>query len=280
QKRKTRRQRQTVGVLGGIMRSLLVVVISAALIATILSWWTDPNSLDPTLRVKVQVARSTNEAVGLVAPTGLPTPNWLRQIGVVSGHYGPENDPGAVCMENGVVTLTENEINFSVAERVVVRLRDLGYSVDLLDEWDPRLENYQAAALISIHSNTCQDFGEVVTGYLVAQAEARPEGGEDSRLRECIGQYYAQSSTLERRFGLTRDMTDYHIFRDINVLTPGVILELGFLLADREVLTSDPDKLAEGIINGMLCFLDPNNATIAPEITPAAEALGTPQAGS
>jgi N-acetylmuramoyl-L-alanine amidase len=267
QRRQAKRRRQTVGLMGGLMLAFVVVIFSAALIATILSWFIDPTTLDAQFRIDLQAARSSNDTLELAAPTGLPTPNWLRQIGIVSGHYGPENDPGAVCMENGVVTLTENEINFSVASRVVLKLRSMGYSVDLLDEWDPRLQNYQAAALVSIHANTCQDFGELVTGYLVAQHEARPEGGEDTRLRECVAEHYAAASELERRFGLTRDMT----------LTPGVILELGFMLADRDVLTSDPDKLATGVVNGILCFLDPNSlpsAEATPAVAPATPAPG------
>src|SRR5690606_34394711 len=104
----------------------------------------------PSVITGLQVADSTSVfAADPLTPTAIVvTPNWARRIGIVSGHRGPENDPGAVCDDG----LTEREINFAVAQLVVRSLREQGYSVDLLDEFDPRLTTYQAAALVSIHS--------------------------------------------------------------------------------------------------------------------------------
>jgi N-acetylmuramoyl-L-alanine amidase len=164
-------------------------------------------------------------------------------------------DPGAVCPDG----LTEAEINFEVAQRVVVNLRGRGYSVDLLDEFDPRLDDYQAAALVSIHTNTCQNFGEVVSGYLIAAAAARVAAGrDDTILVDCVAQYYAAAVGLQRREGVTIDMTDYHTFREIHPLTPAAIIELGFMLADRPTLTEKHEEMAQGITNGILCFLEPS----------------------
>jgi hypothetical protein len=49
------------------------------------------------------------------------------------------------------------------------------------------------------------------------------------------------------------------------------------MLADREVLTQRQDALAQGITNGILCFLEPGPpsyfaSTPAPSATPPAEA--------
>jgi N-acetylmuramoyl-L-alanine amidase len=193
-----------------------------------------------------------------------PNPNWLRLIGIVSGHRGPENDPGAVCPDG----LQEADINFDVAQVVVRNLRGLGYSVDLLDEFDGRLDNYQASALVSIHTNTCQVWpGEEVSGFLIAAAAARVTArGNDNVLVECIAQYYQSATQLQRREGLTVDMTDYHTFREIHALTPAAIIELGFMLADRDILTTKTDVMAEAITNGILCFLEPRRlpATATP----------------
>lgn len=255
ERRKTRRRQQTVGLIGGLIRSIIVVVISGGLIATILSWGTSPQSLDTQLRADLQQANATSVASG--PPTLQPTPNWLRRVGIISGHRGPENDPGAVCPDG----MTENELNFAVAQRVVLELRGQGYTVDLLEEFDVRLNDYRAAALVSIHSNDCGDYGgEFPSGFLVAQAEARPVGGEDTLLAECIAEHYGAASQLDRRFGLTRDMTDYHVFREINITTPGVIVELGFMLADRDLLENQPDLLARGLVDGILCFLEADHA--------------------
>ncbi|MCB9451018.1 MAG: N-acetylmuramoyl-L-alanine amidase [Anaerolineaceae bacterium] len=271
-RRRGRRRRQTASLLGGIVRSFLVVIIAAGLVATIFTWWTPSQFLAEDVKAELSVAIATSQATPL--PTVLPTPNWLRRVGIVSGHRGPEipPDPGAVCPDG----LTEAELNFSVAQKVVLRLRQRGYSVDLLDEFDPRLEGYQAAALVSIHANTCQDFGELVSGFLVAAAQSRLSArGNDEVLVDCLARFYQQYSGLERRDGLTVDMTDYHTFREINQLTPAAILELGFLLADRNVLTQQQDALADGITQGILCFLEPSSVPISaspfpptPTITP------------
>jgi N-acetylmuramoyl-L-alanine amidase len=268
-RRQEKRRQRRVSVLGGILRSFLVIIPSALLMATILSWWTDPEFLKPEVRAQMGAALIANAAPP--TPTIIaPTPNWMRTIGIVSGHNGPGQDgvavdPGAVCEDiNGNVTITEREINLNVATRVVTGLRELGYSVDLLDEFDPRLQNYQAELLVSIHANTCQDFGELVTGYLIAKAEARPEAGVDVLLVECIAKHYGYRTQLMRRFGLTKDMTDYHSFREIHPTTPAAIIELGFMLADQQLLTEQPDLMAQGIIDGIRCYLEPEFDILPP----------------
>ncbi len=167
--------------------------------------------------------------------------------------------------------MTEAEINFNVAQQVVQGLQARGYTVDLLDEFDPRLDGYQATALVSIHSNTCQSFGEVVSGFLISSAAARAgTGGTDDQIVDCIAQHYAVASGLERRLGVTVDMTDYHTFREINRQTPAAIIELGFMLADRDVLTNRPDALANGITDGILCYLEPGTRVPTVEATAGA----------
>lgn len=256
QRRRVRRRRNTVSLVGGFVRTVIVVIAAAGLMSTIFTWWTPSQFITSEVRSELSIAQATSQAT--VEPTGLPTPNWFRRIGIVSGHRGPEGDPGAVCPDG----LTEAEINFEVAQRVVRNLRSMGYSVDLLDEFDPRLDNYQAAALVSIHANTCQDWGEVVSGYLIAAAAARATANaQDSLLVDCVARYYQQASGLQRREGVTVDMTDYHTFREINPLTPATIIELGFMLADRAVLTGEPELLAKGITDGVVCFLNPDQPT-------------------
>ncbi len=266
QRRRARRRRRTVGVVGGFFRTILIVLVSAGLMATIFSFFTNADFLNPETRADLQVALATSQAT--TQPTGQPTPPWMRRIGIVAGHRGPEGDPGAVCPDG----LTEAEINFNVAELVVQNLQQYGYGVDLLDEFDPRLDDYQAEALLSIHANTCQDFGEHVSGFMVSKAASRPEFGEDTRLAECLAQHYAQSSGLERLSTLTRDMTDYHTFREIHPLTPAATLELGFMRDDRLLLTEQPDVLSRGITDGILCFLEPELVTATP--APTATAAG------
>jgi N-acetylmuramoyl-L-alanine amidase len=239
------------------VRSLIVVTIAAGLMATIFTWWTPSQFIADDVKTELSIAQATGQATGSAPPTAQPTPNWLRKIGIVSGHRGPQipPDPGAVCPDG----LKEGDINFAVAQKVVKNLRDHGYSVDLLDEFDPRLDNYQAAALVSIHANTCKNFGEVVSGFLVAAAAARRSArGNDEILVDCLAKYYGQATGLTRREGITIDMSDYHTFREIHALTPAAIIEQGFLLADRNILTNHQDAMAQGITNGIVCFLEPS----------------------
>ena len=249
-RRRARRTRAAVSLIGGLVRTFFIVIVAAGLMATIFTWWT-PNEFIPTnARQGLSVAIATDAAT--VVPTVLPTPNWARRVGIVSGHHG--NDSGAVCPDG----LTEASVNLSVAELVVRNLRGLGYTVDLLDEFDPRLTDYQAAALVSIHSNTCQDFGEKVSGFIVAASSGRITAHtDDEKLVQCIADHYAATTQLTRRTETTIDMTDYHTFREIHPLTPAAIIELGFLLGDRDLLTQHPDTVARGVTDGILCFLEP-----------------------
>ncbi len=254
-RRRIQRGQRALSALGGFMRSIFIMIVSAFLVATIFRWWTPPSFLPSSVRQDLAFDASAAVFTPTPPPTALPTPNWAVRVGVVSGHRGPQNDPGAVCPDG----LTEREINFNVAQVVVTNLQNLGYMVDLLDEFDPRLQNYQAAALLSIHANTCREWpnGEVVSGYLIAAPAARVTArGNDELLVDCISRFYALGTQLERREGTTIDMTDYHNFREIHPLTPGAIIELGFMRADRALLLQ-PDRLGQALTQGLLCFLEP-----------------------
>ena len=243
----------------GFFGTLFVVILSTALVATLLMFFINPEFVNPAVVRGLQV--QSHDPGAAAQPSPARTPHWLRRIGIISGHRGKgatgAADPGAICEDYyGNAFLTEADINFAVATRVVARLESLNYAVELLDEYDPRLHNYRADALVSIHANTCYDFGEYVSGFIVAISEARPEIGSDAFLRECIGENFGASVPLPRSYNITEDMSQYHAWRKIHPLTPGAILEMGYMLADREVLTEDPDLLARAITDGVLCFLD------------------------
>ena len=112
------------------------------------------------------VATSALEAAPTVSAAGpvnsLPTRDPLKfRVGIVSGHSG--YDPGAVCDDG----LTEAGVNQAVSLEVASLLERKGLQVDLLDEFDDRLTDYQADALVSIHSDSCTIAG--ATGFKVAR---------------------------------------------------------------------------------------------------------------
>ncbi|MDX2161754.1 MAG: N-acetylmuramoyl-L-alanine amidase [bacterium] len=272
--RAARRQKPATA-LGGFLRTFILVFAAAGLMATIFTWWTPPRFINETVSEQLSMAMETDTRANAAAPltpeAPIPTPNWALRIGVVSGHRG--NDSGAVCPDG----LTEAEINFNVATIVVRELRAIGYTVDLLDEFDPRLNNYQAVALVSIHANSCMDYGYEASGFLIAAAAARVTSRSvDDLLVECIARSYQSASGLERLPGVTIDMTDYHAFREIHPQTPAAILELGFMRADRDLLTGSAEQLAQGIKEGVLCFVEPARSVLEPTAQPAPTAISSP----
>jgi len=187
------------------------------------------------------------------APTVVPSPVPLH-FGIVVGHWG--SDSGAVCPDG----LTEVEINLDVAQRVVHILRELGYRADLLEERDSRLEGYQADALISIHADSCTDYPNATppaSGFKVASVEDSMAPEAEARLVSCLAQCYAARTGMYfHKNSITYDMTRYHTFYEIDDQTPGAIIETGFMMKDRRMLTERADLVAQGIVDGIVCFVD------------------------
>jgi N-acetylmuramoyl-L-alanine amidase len=184
----------------------------------------------------------------------------VPRIGIVAGHWWLEEggqqslDVGAVCDEGTPRQLTEVEINLDVAGRVVFELRKVGYQVDLLQEWDERLTGYQADALVSIHADAC--IYPEASGFKVARVTDSLVPEVEDRLVACLVRHYAARTGLSFHEGsITYDMLQNHTFYEIAPRTPGAIIEVGFMLADRALLTQRPDLVAQGIIDGIECFL-------------------------
>jgi len=158
--------------------------------------------------------------------------------------------------------LTEVEINLDVAERVVQTLQALGYQADLLKEFDPRLEGYRADALISIHADSCNAYPNATppaSGFKVASVEDSMVPEAEEQLVACLAQCYAARTGMYMYFhanSITYDMTRYHTFYEIDGQTPAAIVEIGFMLNDRHVLTQQPDLVAQAIVQGLVCFIE------------------------
>jgi len=183
-----------------------------------------------------------------VPPSPTPTKPPPKKVGLVAGHWG--YGPGAVCPDG----LTEVEINLAVAQLVKVLLEDQGYEVDLLEEFDAALDDYLADTLVSIHADSCNV--PEASGFKVARVlhSALPE--EEDQLVECLREEYQTATGLSfHRHSITPHMTEYHAFSEIDSQTPAAIIEAGFMAADRHILLDQQDKVAQGIANGIVCFL-------------------------
>jgi len=177
-----------------------------------------------------------------------PTPS-VPHVGIIAGHAG--HDSGALCSDG----LREVDINAEIARRTVEILQLRGWRVDLLKEFDERLHDYRADALLSIHADSCAYPNK--SGFKIARAESSYIPGAEDELVRCIRRHYqARTGLAFDANTITYDMTRYHAYYEIHESTPAAIIEVGFMLDDRELLTERPDLVAQGIAEGLICFVE------------------------
>ncbi len=202
------------------------------------------------------------EQVSQVQPNPIPSPTPDPQdnpppgatphppkVGVVAGHW--QSDSGAICPDG----LQEVTINLDVASRVVAILQHEGYDAELLAEFSDELTGYKADAFVSIHADSCGV--PEASGFKVARVAASAIPDEEDRFVACMIQEYAAATGLRfHKDSITFDMTSYHAFNEIDPETPGIIVELGFMETDREILTDHAYEVAQGVGRGISCFLE------------------------
>jgi N-acetylmuramoyl-L-alanine amidase len=228
----------------GVVGALLLFVLSGAAASA--------NQASNNRPIIIESDQQTEET--LATPT--PRPTNARPagpyVGIVAGHWG--NDSGAVCPDG----TTEQQTNLAIAKRVTERLRARGVWVDLLQEFDGRLTGFQGDVLVSIHADSCDpiDADPPATGFKVARSQASTIPTVTDKLVDCLrGEYEKSTGMRYHENSITRDMTSYHSFREIDPNTPAAIVETGFLYLDYDMIVKQPERPAEGIANGILCFL-------------------------
>jgi N-acetylmuramoyl-L-alanine amidase len=239
------------------LRAVETTVLVAVLLATVFVAWTPTSITAASFSDKLALLLTPQAASN---PSG-PVQQTIR-IGIVSGHRG--NDSGAVCVDStGKVTLTEADVNYKIATLVQQKLNDRGYQVDLLNEFDTRLNGYRAVAIVSIHNDSCQYINDQATGFKVAAALNTRDTNRANRLLSCLIDRYHVATGLQFHTGsITPDMTSYHAFDEIDPSTVAAIIETGFLNLDHEILTQHTDQVADGVVNGILCYV--NNENVEP----------------
>ena len=246
-------------VLGVVFVAWLAVATTDEGEATVVSATVDGVVAGPTRTLRpTSTRRPTETPTPVPSPTPSPSPQPSpspdpadpgSKIGIVAGHW--QNDVGAVCPDG----LREVRINLDVASQVVSILQDEGYRTELLPEFAERLDGYEADLFLSIHADSCADLD--ISGFKVARVAASAIPEEEDRLVGCLIREYGRGTGLEfHKNSITFDMTDYHAFKEIDGQTPGAIIELGFMGADRELLTEESAQVAKAIVNGILCFLE------------------------
>jgi len=252
-----------------VTKHLALGGLAAAVLATVFTAWT-PASLDPGELASRLLAGFDRQSAATTPAAPVVSAGEGLKIGIIAGHSGPYPstglpDPGSTCPDG----LTEAEVNLGIAKLVVSGLQGAGMNVDLLEEWDKRLAGYRAVALVSIHADSCEWINDQATGYKVATSLESAIPDRAQRLVACIVDRYGRTTGLHFHQGsITRDMTEYHSFNEINTQTPAAIIETGFLNLDRDFLTKSPDKAARGIVEGVLCFINNEPASMPGESQP------------
>ena len=243
-----------------IVTSALQSVIAVGVVmATLFTMWSPNNLFSNQMLDQMIQSWQQEPANNPFYPTTTALPP-LR-IGIVAGHMN--NDAGAVCPDG----LREVDLNTDIARLVQGKLTAKGYQVDLLDEFDDRLYGYQAIVLVSIHNDSCDNLGPDATGFKVAAARSNAYPEKASRLENClVDRYHTMTGLPFHEHTITEDMTDYHSFREVHSDTTAAIIETGFMATDREILTKQPDRVAEGIVAGIICFIQ--NENLSPYVDP------------
>jgi N-acetylmuramoyl-L-alanine amidase len=244
----------------GTLYHLEVVIAVAFIIATLFTAWTPASlrnsnttqgvggnsAVQPPLQPQSQLAEGVT-----------PTPRARPLVGLVAGHWG--NDSGSVCSDG----LQETQVNQNIASLVQKYLVAKGLDVEVLHEFDPMLQGYQASVLVSIHADSCDFINNQATGFKVAAAMANPHPERAARLTACLRSRYGQITALPlHSTSVTSDMTSYHAFGEIDENTTSAIIETGFLNLDRQVLTQHADLAAKGIAEGILCYIHNEDISI------------------
>ncbi len=169
------------------------------------------------------------------------------RVGLIAGHRG--FDSGTECADG----LTEVQLNSIIVDDLAVKLEEMGISSDSLDEFDPRLEDYYASALVSVHIDSCEYINDLATGFKISGSPIT----DSTDLSICMQQSYGETTKLAYHpNSISPDMENYHAFAEISPGTPALIIEVGFLNLDREILTENSDLVVEGLLNGITCFLE------------------------
>ena len=244
-----------------ILSHLLRIALYGAIMATLFTAWT-PLGLLPVGVIEWWTDIRTEMRANADGDNPIQNNNQTQEermrVGVVAGHWG--NDSGAVCPDG----LEEVQINVEIASYVQKYLKDEGFDADLMMESLEVLEDYEADALISIHADTCAYIDPNATGYKVTPILGTQNITESNRLNACVMDRYAAATKMSFHTSITADMQNHQAFVRINPNTPAILIETGFMNLDRKMLTENPDVIARGIVNGLLCYLNDESVLSGP----------------
>jgi N-acetylmuramoyl-L-alanine amidase len=225
-----------------ILLMIQSVILVAVTMATLFTFW-NPHSFF-----------SSQNTIAL-----LPTPanaggksssiNPIR-IGIQIGHY--KHNDGFVCPDG----IKEVDVDYVLANKVSLLLGASQITSEVMNEYDLKLINYKADALISIHTRSCTDPSAAASGFTLGTSISAKETEKTNALAACLAEQYSYNTSLVFNYQvILDDQINSHTFLDINPQTPAAQIETGSLAVDRGILLDGSDRAANGITAGILCYL-------------------------
>ncbi|NJO84832.1 MAG: N-acetylmuramoyl-L-alanine amidase [Blastochloris sp.] len=200
-----------------------------------------------------------------IPPTATPAP---PRVGIQVGHWKTEELPDELArLRTSVGAIvggyTELQVNLDIAQRVVALLEQQGVVVDLLPATIPPA--YLADAFVSLHADGSTSTGR--RGYKLATPWRTSRAS--AHLYNAMQAEYGAATGLPLDDAITFNMRGYYAFsynrhtHAIARTTPAVIMEMGFLSnpQDRAFMLERADTVAQGIVNGILRYLNERDPT-------------------
>jgi N-acetylmuramoyl-L-alanine amidase len=234
-----------------VMSGFQSVLSIAIVMATLLTLWNPRKLLStPNLSALLRAEAAQSQE------TGSPPEDTSNHIGLLAGHW--KDNPGEVCSDG----LIEADVNQAIAARVSQTLTDMGYKIDIFPEYDLSLLNYRSTVFVAIYSGSCADSPLPPSGFKVATSLTAQIPDKVNQLAVCLSEEYRKATKLPFTYEvLNPDHHSFHIFRDIHTETPAVLIEVGSLKTDRSIIVSQAGKVSDGIVAGILCYLDGQSKT-------------------
>ncbi len=256
------------------VQALGTTFLAAFIVATLFSVWLPGTTVAEHLEPEVisALAMPTQSRIRDTLAAEEPRRWPSNRIGIVIGHRA--YNEGFTCGGE----LTELAVNTEVATYLQQKLLKEGYEVVMLDEFDLALSGFEANALVSIHTDTCDYINDTATGFKVAAVMAQKDQAEAERLAACIAVPLCSSNQDAVSLPVCDERYELFtcLFLEINPHTPAAVIELGYLNLDQQILKNNPEELAEGVFQGIQCFmLDEAISTTETPVLP--ETSGTPR---
>lgn len=197
--------------------------------------------------------------VTLVAPKGQTD----VQVWIQAGHLNTgDNCDGSLRGETGA----QNEVGYNqeVAQAVVTILMDSGVTAKLVDANTNCVPvPSDVAAFVALH---CQSNPPAESGWDIGTMDPSKDGNKDGsqKLVTDISSWYEAAVGMERRGWCQNNpnVQQYYAFSNLPSACACALIEMGNADLDSDFIKGHIDRMAYGIANGVLGYLDKPTLTI------------------